>query len=152
MDACFLLERIPDVTTAINSLPVDYVSACIVELSLRNGMHGKSLNLANPQSFMLDELTQQICNVGGPSIQCIDYQEWRQLCYEHPDTRRLASIMPHNLLTDASGETRSACVHLSNAVVDLSHEEGLLFSIPNNEMLQKYVTWRHHRLGQIIVC
>ncbi|MFC5742976.1 non-ribosomal peptide synthetase [Dyella tabacisoli] len=141
MDACLILERVPMLETSINSLPVDYMGDCIVELSLREGMHGKSLNLANPQSFMLSELTRQIAAVE-PAVERIDYRQWRRLCSEHPATRRLASVMPAELSVPSTAEAAPARIDLSNAVIELSRE-GMPYPSMTADLLRKYVVWRH---------
>ena len=142
VDACLILERIPEIDTSINSLPVDYMGDCIVELSLREGMHGKSLNLTSPQSFMLSELTRQITAVEGLAIERVDYRHWRRLCSEHPAVSRLASVMPAELSTQATGQTVSAPIELSNAVAELSRE-GMPYPPMTADLLRKYVAWRH---------
>ncbi|WP_266169116.1 non-ribosomal peptide synthetase [Dyella subtropica] len=147
VDACLILERVPNIETSINSLPVDYMSDCIVELSLRKDMHGKSLNLASPQSFMLSELTRQIAAIEELAVETIDYRQWRQLCSEHPATRRLASVMPAELSAHSTGQPASSRIELSNAVIELSGE-GMLYPPMSVHLLRKFVDWRYRRCVQ----
>ncbi len=145
VDACLILERVPVLETSINSLPVDYMSDAIVALSLRQGMQGKSLNLASPKSFMLSELTRQIAALEGLSVEYIDYRTWRRLCGEHPATRRLASVMPAELSAASTVKAAPIRIELSNAVVELSRE-GMRYPSMSADLLQKYAAWRYHRL------
>ena len=142
VDACLILEQVPAIETSINSLPVDYISECIVALSLRDGMHGKSLNLANPQSFMLSELTDQIAAIKELAVETVDYRQWWRLCSEHPTTRRLASVMPAELSAHPTGNAAVVRIDLSNAIVELSRE-GMPYPAMTADLLRKYVAWRH---------
>ena len=147
VDACLLLERVPEADAPINSLPVDYVSDCIVSLSLQPHMQGRWLNLAHPQSFMLSELIRQIAAIDALDIEYIDYRHWRQLCSEHPATRRLASVMPAELPTRSvtAAPTR---IELSNVIMELSREETPYPSI-GPELLRKFVAWRFWQCTQL---
>ena len=145
VDACLILQRVPQVETSINSLPVDYMADCIVELSLREDTRGRSLNLASPQSFLLSELTRQLAMIDGLAVESIDYRQWLQLCGEHPATRRLASVMPTELAEHATEPATSKRIELSNAVAELDRE-GLVYPAMTADFLREYVAWRYRSL------
>ncbi len=145
IDACLRLERVPVVDTHINSLPVDYMSECIVELSLRKGMRGRSLNLSAPQSFALGELARQIAAIEDLAVESIDYRQWRQLCSEHEATHRLATVMPVELAESHDDDAAPTRIELSNAVAELDGE-GMPAPLMTAELLRKYVTWRYRQL------
>ncbi|HEX7814032.1 amino acid adenylation domain-containing protein [Dyella sp.] len=145
IDACLRLERVPEVDTGINSLPVDYMSACIVELSMRDDIHGRSFNLASMQSFQLSELTRQIAAIEELSVKTVDYRAWRRQCAAQPATSRLAAVMPAELVEEDAEEPSR--IPLGNAVEDLSRH-GMPCPAPSTETLRKYVRWRYRQSVQ----
>lgn len=146
VDACLTLERIPDADTDINSLPVDVMADSIVSLSLREDMHGKSLNLLHPQSFMLSRLTRQIAAIDELSVERIDYRQWHKLCGEHAATRRLASVMPAELSADAEVHATPSRIVITNVIEELSRE-GMRCPPISDAFLRKYVEWRYRSCG-----
>ncbi|WP_190285783.1 non-ribosomal peptide synthetase [Montanilutibacter psychrotolerans] len=140
MDACLQHGCVPDVDASLNSLPVDYMSECIVDLSLRDDVIGKSLNLMNPRTFMLKQLTDGMLSMDA-SMKTVSYREWLDICAESTSTKNIASIMPADLATEPGVSTTQGEVKLGNAVEQLMSEGSRCPSI-TDELLQKYVGWR----------
>jgi amino acid adenylation domain-containing protein/thioester reductase-like protein len=143
IDACFLLEAVPAIESSINMLPVDYMSRCIVELSLGHASVDQSYNLLNPETVPLSALIQQIAAVAG--LPTIGYAEWLARCAEHPATMTLSAVLP---AVPSNGERSRppapARVFLQNAVEDLGRELARPGITP--ELLRKYVAWRYDRI------
>ncbi|WP_266169313.1 non-ribosomal peptide synthetase [Dyella subtropica] len=150
IDACLELGCAPEIDFSINSLPVDYMSDCIVDLSLRKDVVNQSLNLANPHAFMMSDLINCMLEMDGVPMKKVAYQTWLAQCVANPSTRNIASIMPATIDTDVD-TTASAPpagyseVKLGNAVEQLA-SEGSSYPSITKDFLQSYLGWRHkHR-------
>ncbi|KAG9603315.1 putative NRPS-like enzyme, partial [Aureobasidium melanogenum] len=146
VDACLTLERVPDVDTSINSIPVDYMADAIVELSSHEGIQGKEFNLSNPRSFRLHELTKRIEALDDLDVKRIDYRQWWNLCNAHPETRRIATVMPSEL-SASSTEVTTHTIAISNAVVELARAGMPCPEITVN-LLGKYIAWHYSVLAR----
>ncbi|QCW26727.1 NAD-dependent epimerase/dehydratase family protein [Lysobacter enzymogenes] len=109
VDACLRHRCVPELEETLNWLPVDWMSAFIVELSLRADADGRSHNLIHPQSFPLRRLTDAIAASAGAPVRCLGYRDWRALCAADPASADVAAILPAELadepgLADAFGE------------------------------------------------
>ncbi|MET4677050.1 MULTISPECIES: non-ribosomal peptide synthetase [unclassified Luteibacter] len=147
IDACLVLECVPDIDTPINSLPVDDMADAIVTLSLRGDMRGRSLNLTNPRSFMLGELTRQVAAIDELDVQRVDYRKWRQQLGEHPATGRLATVMPVELSELPVGTKARAPIELGNAMVEFAGD-GVRATAMTPDLLCRYVRWRYGQMVQ----
>ena len=146
IDACLTLGRVPAIDAPINSLPVDVAAAAIVESSLDATAQGRELNLLNPESFRLNDLTRAIADVGGPGVEEIDPYAWRKLCIETLGNAKFSLIMPEDEpAPGSSGRPAGPSIVLPNALADAS-VGGIRAVSTTRETLRQYVAWRHRRL------
>ncbi|WP_051969813.1 amino acid adenylation domain-containing protein [Kitasatospora azatica] len=65
----------PDLDLALNLLPVDYVAAAIVHLSLHTPAEGQTYHLVNPHEAVLGDLVDRL-RAHGHRIETVGYPEW----------------------------------------------------------------------------
>ena len=146
IDACLELGCVPDIDGRINMLAVDHVSRCIVELSVRMDVTGKSLNLISAAPTHLSHLVDSILSAGIVPMVKIPYSDWLASCAAEPSTAVLALVLP------------GAGVFENGAAKALGHVDGPAASMldPNDanshicppvtaELMRKYVRWRQAR-------
>jgi len=103
VDACLRHRRVPDIEERLNWLPVDRMSAFLVELSLRDDLDGRSLNLLHPHSFPLQRLFDAIAASDGAPVQRMDYGDWLALCARDPASADVAAILAAELADSGGG-------------------------------------------------
>jgi amino acid adenylation domain-containing protein/thioester reductase-like protein len=143
IDACFELGCAPELDAVINSLPVDYIGDSIVNLSLRDDVDGRSLNLSNPEDLALDEFIQCMVEMDLTPIRRVPYREWLARCVENPSTRNIASVLSADI-TDESNVSADPPppIKLGNAVEQLTARGDPPPPI-TREFLQCYLRWRY---------
>jgi amino acid adenylation domain-containing protein/thioester reductase-like protein len=73
--ACVELGLVPDLDLPLEAVPVDYVSAATVRLSLRPESLGQAFHLVNPSAGRLSEVLDGLRSFGYPLCK-VPYQEW----------------------------------------------------------------------------
>jgi amino acid adenylation domain-containing protein/thioester reductase-like protein len=74
--ACLLLGTAPDLEAAANIVPVDFVSAAIVHLSMKPENTARVFHLENPSPLHLDELLDWLSTEGFHPRR-VPFEEWR---------------------------------------------------------------------------
>jgi amino acid adenylation domain-containing protein/thioester reductase-like protein len=75
--ACLLLGTAPNLDVVANIVPVDFVSASIVDLSLNPENWGRVYHLENPQPMHLNDLLEWLATVGFTPKK-VSFEEWRK--------------------------------------------------------------------------
>ena len=74
--ACLLLGAAPNLDVVANIVPVDFVSAAIVQISKDSGNWNQIYHLENPSPLHLDKLLAWLNEEGFPT-QRVSFEEWR---------------------------------------------------------------------------
>ncbi|WP_394541056.1 amino acid adenylation domain-containing protein [Lysobacter enzymogenes] len=145
VDACLRHRRVPEWEETLNWMPVDWMSAFIVELSLRADGDGCSHNLIHPQSFPLRRLTDAIAASAGAKVRRLAYRDWRALCAADPASADVAAILPADLADDPSLADAFGEATIGNAV---SERIGAQRCPPlDDALLRAYVERRNRALA-----
>jgi len=75
--ACLLLGTAPDLDVVANIVPVDFVSASIIDLSLNPENWGRVYHLENPQPMHLNDLLDWLATIGFTPRK-VSFDEWRK--------------------------------------------------------------------------
>ena len=155
--ACVDVECVPEVDMDLNMIPVDFSAEAVVALSLRDTAVNRTLNLVNPKSTRLRDISETLLGAGVP-LRRTSYRNWRSLCESHPDHAPFLTLMPINL--DRPPESKQPAIKLDVDVQSartLLAREGLEFPVITEALLRRYVTsWleqsaRQDRLHSIAV-
>jgi thioester reductase-like protein len=146
IDACLEHGCVPDVNLSISMLPVDFVSECIVTMSLRKKFSGRSLNLIPERSTELRAFSECILAMNIVPMTMVPYQEWIARCAQSPTTVKVTTVLPAEVPEEVPEEEAGLDAHQEfklKSAVELLAKNG--FSYPNmsRELLQKYVLWRY---------
>jgi thioester reductase-like protein len=74
--ACILLGSVPDLDVMVNIVPVDFVSAAIIQLSKDPDNLGRIYHLDNPEPVHFSELAEWLA-VQGFNARKVSFDEWR---------------------------------------------------------------------------
>ena len=74
--ACVLLGSVPNLDVMVNIVPVDFVSAAIIQLSKNAGNFGKIYHLDNPEPIHFSKLAEWLTNQGLGARQ-VSFDDWR---------------------------------------------------------------------------
>ena len=74
--ACVLLGCVPNLDVMVNIVPVDFVSAAIVQLSKNPANQGKIYHLDNPEPIHFNKLSNWLVEQGF-NAQKVSFDEWR---------------------------------------------------------------------------
>ena len=143
IDACLELGCVPDVDLSINMLPVDFISQCIVTMSLQSKFSGRSLNLMHVRPTELRTLSECMLAMNLVPMTMVSYQEWLQRCTQNPATLKVATVMPVEAAEDDPPPAR-VDVTLQSAI-DLLADQDLSYPAMSGDLLRKYVQWRYRR-------
>ena len=147
VDACLRHRCVPDIEDTLNWLPVDWMSAFLVELSLRDGLDGRSLNLLHPHSFPLQRLLDAIAASDGAPVRRLAYRDWLARCARDPATADVAAILAAELADNGGGNDAISVFEderIGNAVTELI---GMQRCPPlDDALLRAYVEHRRHAL------
>ncbi|QQP97531.1 non-ribosomal peptide synthetase [Lysobacter enzymogenes] len=151
VDACLRHRCVPTLEAALNWLPVDWMSAFLVELSLREGLDGRSLNLIHPHSFPFARLADAIAASDGARVRRVDYRDWLALVAADPASAEVAAVLSADAAdaTGATGVTAATAAfedpRIGNAVAELI---GQARCPPlDDALLRAYVDGRNHALA-----
>ncbi|MGO1072601.1 amino acid adenylation domain-containing protein [Lysobacter sp. CA199] len=142
VQACLRLGCAPDIDVRVNSMPVDRIADAIVELSLRDDVAGRSLNLSHPRSFSLKDWIDCLTDLPGMDPVKRPYAQWLRLCADDEAGRNLASILPADLGPEAVEYAAYGNVNLGNAI-EAMVSEGYACPEIESSLLRKYSNWLH---------
>ncbi|MFK3647590.1 amino acid adenylation domain-containing protein [Lysobacter enzymogenes] len=145
VDACLRQRCVPELEDTLNWMPVDWMSAFLVELSLREGLDGRSLNLIHPQSFPFARLAEAIAASDGAPVRRIGYREWLARCAADPASADVGAVLSADLADDNGATGPFDDPRIGNAVAELI---GAARCPPlDDALLRAYVNSRNRALA-----
>lgn len=142
LKGCIQLGKMPALETAINLVPVDYVSRAIVSLSRQKQSLDKAFNLLNPQPLSWQKLFEEI-RACGYALERVSYEELLSDVEKYVTTNPEDELYSSLLLFLSDPETLKAKkprFDTSNAIEGLANT-GISCPPAEKKLLETYISY-----------
>ncbi len=137
--ACLLLGTVPDLDVVANIVPVDFVSAAIVRLSMNPEYWGRVYHLENPSPLHLDDLIDWLATERFRP-QKVSFDEWRADLFKKVAFRENGGWESYLPLIEEVEERQIFMprIDLSNTLISLE-ESGIVCPPVDGRLLSTYI-------------
>jgi thioester reductase-like protein len=136
--------EIDDSQSAINMLPVDYMSRAILALSQRQEALGRSLNLTHERPVSFRNISDSLVSWGrsyGFPIKEVSFESWRDRCHATEELNALQIFFPaaHSSAPQTTGDRVE--VKMDSETDRLLQAEGLHRPAISQDLMERYITY-----------